>query len=246
MGVYKLRYPSWRLRPATANGPEIEDLLGRIEWELGNSAVALLFFERAKTAPWGGMAPESDEEKERRAALCTAYVRDDSMDILHANARAEAELNRKRFASDAIPERYTPHWFFMCQRQFVYSLYIVSGLLRALARQVADRDVSRCVRQPIKAFNRIAPDLRAVRDSSAHPEQRTEGYAQTRRGGREEIPGPVRLFEVAVGDDLVSSDPGGHRRVLVSDATLRQAVECVQQVIDVLPWEQVHPREWYF
>jgi hypothetical protein len=140
----------------------------------------------------------------------------------------------------AFLERHLP---FLHAQSFLYALVTIGKVLTILSQNPALPDT---VRQQEKIFRDALPSLTLLRDTAHHPEDRARGL---KKSGKRIKLKPVRnaLFDFQnggvlalgnfIGDKYGSTTADGHyTEIEVSSATLTTVHQCLQAMIDALPW----------
>lgn len=176
----------------------------------------------------------------------------DSDLMLKARAikRIEGERvrTRRRWARGELPRGVAHHLPFMYARAFLFALDSVEKVLKVLASFPVPTAAAEARDELLAAL----PDLRKVRDTAHHHEDRVRGV--DRRGepldfqpintGRIHAPGGAIVLNHL--DDTrygCTVDDGRFAQVDVTPASLLAARDAIQQVLDSVPWsDRDHPR----
>ena len=154
---------------------------------------------------------------------------------------AEIELKRQKWDSGILPNNYSHKIVFIHAKTFLYSLDRIDRQLRVISTTVSGRyDLS-----PILAtFDAAVPDLRGVRNSVAHHDERSQGLSR----GKQITLKPIknRLVNSPVGLVMLENLDGSRFGSTMKDglygevdvilATLKATGNAVQNVISVFEW----------
>lgn len=199
---------------------------------LGDAAIALELYEQASDQGHHPSAP--------------------SMAI---DPEADRAMKRQAWAAGAWPQTYLFRLQFCHAQMFVYALDQVAKGLGTLARHPLPSAISTVVTAQNTAWT-VEPalaDLKGVRDSSHHAEDRLRGRG---RGNRQIQLQPINnaMVNAPHGGVLLAGnlngnrfgwtmEDGRHGEVEVSAATLARARNLIQPVFDA-PWTWSGPVEW--
>ena len=249
MMVFELFYPGARIELEDRNlAFELQNYLSAIESRFNDAAVVLSLFEEAQArhltdmenrihGPSSFQEPESDE-------LGQAQF-EPGMDgrtfLLHF-LNQQLEAKRRRWEAGERPRAYTSRLPFVYARSFLFSLWDVRKLLGQIARCPGISDEAGSI---AKAFDAAFATLKGLRDSSAHINERVARQAH----GRPIAPKPldnvlvkapsggVLVVESLVNNRFVGTTSDGElAEVEVSADTMAKVQECVQRLLNSLPW----------
>lgn len=258
MYVAELIYPgTWLDYPDREWGWRIGNQLQMLETPVSDAAVALALFE-AERAKLGTLRHdrENSEGDARRLqeiekAFCAqlAVDADSGQRWMDVRELSEIAYKREQWAGGRLPSSYERRLIFLHARSFLYALYRLDRSLAALANEDG---VPGEVATAHAALQAAVPDLRGVRNSVAHYEDRS------RRLGRGKKPldlkpinhpivkapgGGVLMLENLHNNRFGSTmEDGHHGEVEVSVVTLRAATECVQRVLNAFAWKGLKQR----
>jgi hypothetical protein len=255
MYIFELTYPgTWLEHQDQAVASAIQRLLGLLEDQLTEAAVALNLFEQACARP---PRPPFDEEAwrkdgERRRELEEGYLQKARssepnwptwQEREEARQVADVALKREKWTTGTWPWEYEHKLSFLYAKAFLHSVDAISKLLGVLSKE---HGLTADVAKYHQRFKASFPDLKGVRDSEQHREDRGRGL--DRKGN------PLNLKPI---DNNMISAPGGgvlalgnlngnrygntlddgsYGEVEVSPASLREAQVCIQGIIDELAW----------
>jgi len=156
----------------------------------------------------------------------------------------EAQRTRKRKERHAgrLPQSYQHRLPFIHARSYLFTMDRLERLVGVLASMPRAPQQAKHGHESLRG---LMPHLRGVRNSSAHLEDRSRGLD---RMGRPldlkpidnhliRAPGGVLALENLCNNRFGSTmDDGSYGEVDVSEASLRQVTEVVQEIIDAFPW----------
>lgn len=255
MYVFELVQPGAWLQgfDDTRSRSDVESLLRLLTGCVEDAAIALTMFEQShgERMPSAGLITswEADRERERviEERLLAALPPDlpveercRATDDLREAARREAK--RQKWREGAIPDTYGRRIPFLHAKTFLYAL---DSLQKALAQLAVIPGVPSVVADVCREFDQAVPDLRHVRDSSHHAEDRVQGKRyKTRIELKPVINGAIHApgGGVLVVDMLNGNRYGGtlgdgsYGEVEVGPDTVASAQFSVQRVLDCLEW----------
>ena len=247
----KVNNPRSALAASRAAQGEIQSLVYGMESALVEAAVALERYEREKASqafmPHGPKTPEQWEaarEKTREEESRIAHQLD-----LDSASVEPVERYRAVHAEKMYREMYARAPLWLYAKAFLLALDRIEKLLGTLGTVCADDaldDPTEKVRAARDHFNARIPRLRAVRDSTAHSEERARRRSKGKPIALKPISegvfanpgGNIFVHEAIVGDNFGSTlQSGEYGEVAVTAETLEAAREAVQLAIDGLPWK---------
>ena len=207
----------------------VRSLLMLLEGGLGDAAIALALYSQAsqqRHSPTGS--------------------------LLAADPQQEQVMKRQLWAAGAWPQQYLFRLTFVHAKSFVYALDQVAKALGMLARQPLAPPIASVITQQETAWTAALPDLKGVRDSSHHAEDRLR--RKGKRGqdiqlqpiNNEMISAPSGAL---LAENLINNrfgwtmEDGNYGEVEVSETTLVKARDIVQAVFDA-PWSWRGPARW--
>ena len=159
------------------------------------------------------------------------------------------EMLREKWAREGGPESYQRRAPFIHARSFITTLALLQRSVLAIGRYDFEPGVVGGIRKACNDFAAALPGLKAVRDSSAHLEDRIRGE----RFGEKIATKPIMTSMihapgggVMIAESLNNQHFGGtiadrtYAEVEVADATTEIARVAVQAVYDSLPWRPGH------
>lgn len=249
--IAELIYPGFRLSSEDKKWAfEIAKLISQLKSELEVAAVSLHLFinEQENIAQRSSRMGEVDDIDTERAMKryqeLIDRIKDESRaDIVLAEIE-KSKINEKReeWASGALPKTYEDKLIFVYAKSFILSVDMIGKLLKTLRTEPG---VTEAVGIQEQEFYKQFPDLKNVRDSEMHQEERVKGKT---RGKEIDIkPINTRMIK-SDGKILVSSSLDGNLfsatmadghlgQVEVSAESLFIARDCIQNVINAFQWE---------
>lgn len=253
MHIVELLIPGvWLDHPDKDWAWRIGNQVTALESPLVDAALALSLFEaeraRPRTRPMDRATWEREGQRRREIedALCARLGIDSHSEERWTRVRELAEIEHKReqWAAGKLPFTYEHRLVFLHARSFLLAL---DRLDRSLAVLVKEAGVPAEVEAAHAAFRAAVPNLRGVRNSVAHHEDRSRGLG---RDGKPLSLKPVvnemvsapgggvlmleNLFNNRFGSTM---DDGHYGEVEVSVETLRAAAACVQRVMNTFSWK---------
>lgn len=218
MYIPKLRYPGHRIdHPDNERGSNVLRLLTSLEPPLADAALALEWFEKAQSTY------ESD--------LLSHQCPSETVDTIPSNPGQVV---------DDLPWSYKRRIVFVHAHTFVYSLDRIDKTLQVLKALLdGPYDIS----DIYKYFQNSISDLRGVRNSSAHSEDRLRGLD---RNKKPIVPSPLGfiMLENLHGTKFMSTMENGRLgKIDVTLDTLKASETAIQAVIDLLKWKGL-PYQW--
>lgn len=253
MHIVELTFPGVWLDHADREWAwRIETQLMMLEGPVADAALALSHFESSRGLPRSS-APGREEwerdgkrrqeiEEAIRARLGVDRFNMDRFDEIRD--LAEVEHKREQWAAGRLPDAYVHRLPFLHARSFLLAL---DRLDRALAVLAKEHGVPEAVGAVLTAFRDAVPNLRGVRNSVAHHEDRSRGLGRSGKAldlkpvSNRMVSAPgggVLILESLNGSCFGSTMEDGHYgEVEVSAETLKAAAACVQSVINAFRWK---------
>lgn len=230
-------------------------LLSHLKDQFFDANVALNLFEEARSRE---ALPPSREQwwldiereqeilaqllAEKGLQLSKEYLKQAASDGVREEVKRR--FKHERWAGGQMPEDFEMRKMFIFARDFVYALDGFGACLRVLSKESATSvDLSNFS----KEFSDLFPDLREVRNTSHHLEDRLRGLG----GGREPKPMKLKPFENnfihAPYGMLVPQDLNGNRfcctmgdghygEVEISPESLARVSDLLQRVLNSFQW----------
>lgn len=143
-----------------------------------------------------------------------------------------------------LPRQYEHRLPFINARTFLYALDTIGKVLVVVAEQYNLPPQAKAV---CDKFQTLFPTLTPLRDTAQHIEDRARGVG---RGGKPITLQPItNMFINAPRGGVLAIDilqnnrygstmaDGNYGEIEVSDATMEQVKECLQALLDALPWK---------
>jgi hypothetical protein len=212
MYIPKLWYPGHTVdHPDNEWASKVKGQLTSFEHPLASAAMALEWFEKARTI--------------FESELLNHQSLSETSDTFPSNPGHD---------TDDLPWSYKRQIVFVHAQTFLYSLDRIDRTLQVLMTFLAKPyDMS----DIYKYFRQSVPDLRGVRNSSAHIEDRIQGLGPNREPI---VPNPFGfiILENLHGTKFMSTMANGNLgKVDVTVDTLKASETAIQAVIDLLKWK---------
>lgn len=253
MNIMELIVPgTWLDYPDQDWAWRVGNQLDALESPLIDAALALSLFEAERAKPraarhdregWerDGRRRQEVEEAIRTQLGVDRYSGDRWLEV---RDQAELECKREQWSAGRMPSSYEHRLIFLHARSFLFALDRLDRSLAALAKEDG---VPAQVATAHDVLGAAVPNLRGVRNSVAHFEDRSRGL------GRDKKPlalkpvvnrminapgGGVLMLESLLNNRFGSTMEDGHYgEVEVSIETLKTAAECVQRVLNAFAWK---------
>jgi hypothetical protein len=269
MHVLELSYPGIRIAdPDEQRAQNTLTLFYLAERELTQATMALNMFEQELIRVRKMMMEDRpsnpafrkkrDAEAQRRQEI-ESHIRSqegfgafDYTGFLELRKRVETAFRHEQWSNGVLPGEYQTILPFMYARLFLLSVESIWKLISALEHQseiVAEGHSLGnvvAIRHAKASFHKAFPDLKGVRDTTAHLEDRGRGLDRNRKS-LDLKPVSNRLFNAPAGVLAIESlngnrigstmSDGNYGEVEVSIETLRVVQESLQAIIDAFNWE---------
>ena len=258
MYILELIYPgTWLVINDPEERREVESLLTIIESQFTEASIALNLFELEQQKPFIRPDPMAwSEDDLRRREIAERIIQEEKIDwrVISQNAevqdRIELELRREKWKRGQLPHEYQHHFPFLYAKLFLFALDSIRKCLFVLDKQ-ADRPEE--IHLAKLSFDDAFPDLRGVRDSTAHQEDRGRGLGK-REKPLEKKPvvnygihapnGGVLVLNFLNGNRFGSTMEDGYfGEVEVSINSLLIVRDCIQRIINSFEWHG--PKRFY-
>ena len=228
----------------------IQNLLMSLEQLLSEAAMALNLFEQERQR--SHRRPDINQweaDAERKRAITEAIEQQLEIDLFDFLKRdeifylAEVEFKREKWRGGQLPEQYERRLIFMHAKTFLYALDSIGKFFNVLCKS---KNIPQDCCKAKDIFESAFPDLREVRNSTAHREDRSRGLG---RKGQPLNPKPVsnRLIHAPGGGALIIDSlndnrfgstlaNGNYGEIEVSIESLLTARNCIQTVINSFRW----------
>jgi hypothetical protein len=236
MTIYEILYPGTSIEMDEAEGERrVHDCLDLIETKFTEASIALFLFQRAR---------------QNAAFVLEALDRRDSGVSIRAPANAQfcgssalptewnllcvqmpLEEDRRKWQSGEHPHSYVWQMPFMFARLFLFAVHDIQKGFHGIAESPGAPTSTLDLR---KRFDQQFPMLRALRDSSAHIDERFRGEA---RGQRIVPADRVVWAEYLKGSRLVGTTADGRQaEIEVSEGTMLVVQELLQELVNAFSW----------
>ncbi|WP_162890637.1 hypothetical protein [Salinibacter ruber] len=257
MFIVELTYPgTWLDYEDDEWSWEMRKLVQMLENPLTEACLALALFEQQRAKPRDKPDREQwEEDSNRRREIEKELEAELNVDPFDPEARqelyssVERELKREKWESGELPKQYSHRLIFMHAKSFLFAVDRIEKILGAIAEKDGVPDE---VVEAKDAFEDIFPDLRGVRNTVAHIEDRGRGLDH-RKEDLDLKPvqnrlvnapgGGALILESLNGNEFGSTMSDGHYgEVEISLENIVKVCECIQNVIDALEWRgpQMH------
>ena len=257
MYIVELTYPgTWLDYKDDEWSWEMRNLVQMLENPLTEACLALALFEQQRAKPhdkpdreqWEADSKRRREiEKELEAELDVDPFDPEAQQELYSSAKRE--LKREKWESGELPEQYDHRLIFMHAKSFLFAVDRIEKILGIIAEKdgVPDKVV-----EAKGAFEEIFPNLRGVRNTVAHIEDRGRGL-DYREEDLDLKPVQNRLVSAPSGGVLILESLNGNRfgstmsdgyygEVEISLEKIVKVRDCIQTAIDAFEWRgpQMH------
>jgi len=248
MTVFEIVYPgTWVELEDRDVAFKVGIYLSTIESTFSDAAMAMHLFEQAHEQQRADLTSrpdclrEADDESEDFWQLAREHGTDGRTLLLEWSKRV-VEARRSHWRAGELPRAYKSRLPFLYARLFLFSLSSIGRLLE---------HVSKCDGVPVQAraavrdFASAFPTLTALRDSSAHVDERVAGHARGRQIDLKPVEnqfinapgGGVLIVESLVGNRFTGTTAdGGVAEIEVGVGSMKRVQECFQRLLDSLPW----------
>ena len=273
MKIYQLNYPGSRLNYADdKTNMNVYCLLILIEMELSQAVMSLHFYildnrrwneeiQRDSKLDADAMRAKWLKEAAKRQEMEDKYKLELSngdpnyqpswSQMLDISSRIEAELEQKNKELDPIPKEYKNALALLYSKSFITSLDTIGRLIDSLCEVVSvfqPQKQSFNVKQQFKDF---FANLRDVRNSVQHSEQRILGLTHKTPINLQPINGPgIYAPNGAIALNGLGSETygtivaDGHYAIVeLNSKSLEKVQDCIQKVVNTLIWEG-HSRQY--
>lgn len=256
---FERRLPgTWINLPDQNAASEIRTQLYLVTSAFDEATMALVLFEHAQREP--ARAPDRDEweaDSQRRAEISRALEQQSARTPFDRDAwekaRVEADriLMREKWERGIVPRQIRHHLPFIYAKAFLAAADSIGKILMCLAERAA---VPAETGVACRAFYDSFPELREVRNSVQHIEDRGRGLG---RGGKALDLKPVNAGGIeAEGGALILNNLNGNRygstmadghfgEIEVSATSLATMRDRIEAVMSSLPWKgppDIEPR----
>ena len=252
MYIVELTYPgTWLDYPDRNWCWNLEGQIRSLESTLTDAALALAMFDAERAKPrqrrhdresWerDGRRRQEIQESVRARLGVDRYSMDRWDEVRNL---AEVEFKREQWAAGRMPNSYEHRLIFLHARSFLYALDRLERCLGVLANEdgvpaaVVDSHAGLCA---------ALPQLRDVRDSVSHFDERSRGLERGRPLSLQPVmnqmvhaPGGGVLIVESLNNNRFGGTmaDGQYGEVEVSADTLAAATNCVQQVLNAFAWK---------
>jgi hypothetical protein len=214
----------------------IQNLLFLLDSSLIDAVIALILFEQARNsgaeitkAKWQFKNEEISKIEHELDQINPVENFDFQAKQLQRE-RARILFMRKEIENGIFPENYRSRLVFIYAKSFLYSLDRIDKLFNVLKDE---QGVSAGISLTHKKFVSSFPNLRSVRNSSAHIEDRIRGVVRNKP-----MPNGNSIELENLNNNSFSSimEDGNIGEVEVSFESIISVRDCIQEVIDSFQW----------
>lgn len=204
MYVFELTTPgTWLDYPDQDWVWNVAGILRNLQEQLYEANTALNLFEGAEARPSSQFNREQQQaDAEHRAQVRRAMAREADSDSHDFGDRisheAEIRFKREKWSNGHVPRELEQKVVFIFARAFVYALDGFDKFLGVLAKE---HGVPPCVADLSVSIDSLFPDLRGVRNTSQHLEDRSRGLGPGRN--------PKQMTLQPVENGMISAPGGG-------------------------------------
>ena len=149
---------------------------------------------------------------------------------------------RRQWDGGVVPNEYSRQLPFIYARAFLFAMWTIGNAFKCVAQceDLPPESIDAC-----NEFHSALPDLKGLRDSSAHVDERIDGKARGKAIEADAIDGPivkapagsVLFVENLLNNRFVGTTADGAMAGIdVSAGTVAHVQRCLQNLILTLPW----------
>ena len=260
MRVYELEYPgTWIKLYGTETDQEIYHLVLSLESSFTEAAVSLNLYEAARKKGVEEISTDSetrlknfegDRDKRRKLELAyEAQIASEQDSPLSFDQRTEMynrvekELKREKWNSGEMPKVYKHALVFIYAKAFVSNIDMIGKIFRVICKDY--QNLPQGVYDQKDNFFRAFPQLKDIRDSLQHAENRNRGF--DRYGNPLNIQPGVKGHVQTSGQSLVLNNLNGNKfgttindgrfvDIEITDQTMKIVQQCLQELIYSFNW----------
>lgn len=247
---FELRVPgTWVDLPDQQASWDVGSILHTVMSAFDEATMALILFEQAQHASPRRTREQREADSQRHSEISRTLeaqagpdaYRPDRWDAIRNEASRQLML--ENWSAGRVPDQILHHVPFINAKAFLYGADSIGKLLSSLAER---DDIPEAARHAAEAFSDAFPELREVRNSTQHLEDRIRGLGRNNK--------PLQLKPVdnqlirAPGGALVLNSLNGNRygstmadgsygEVEVSAASLGKMRDLIEAVLNALPWK---------
>ena len=248
MFVAPLRFPGGFLAGADRDANfAVQSLMYVLESALSDAAIALGWFVSERNKRSGDRAVWDRSSAIRRQAEAAVEADSRSLSSVHDRDARQIAVDDRALQIAAeqgvVPAAYEHRNVFIHARTFLYSLDTIAKSTRVLATYP---DHPEEIVSVIAEWEKVFPNLKGVRDSAHHAEDRARGLGQHQRplslkpigNGLVRADGGALILDSLNNDHYGSTmSDGEYGEVPVTVKSLDYARASVQRVIDAYEWQ---------
>lgn len=262
MYIAEIKFPgTWLDYDDREWSQEVRTLLDILPGALAEACVALTWFERQRANQVREASSDADSLREEWEAE-TERLREIEADIREETdvdpfdfeaqreirRQARIRLKREKWKSGEWPESYEHRLIFMHAKSFLYSIDRIHMTLKELSNLKEEvpesMEFPKSVEDAKERFNNAFPDLRKVRNTTAHVEDRARGQHH----GTELPLKPIQNSLISAPEGAIAienlngnrfgsiMENGEYGEVEISAAKIEVLTDCIQSVIEAFDW----------
>lgn len=226
---------------------EVQKIIGSIESQLIEATLALGLFEREQSCSRMSLKEEWEADVPLRQKIIEKYQKEYGEEGLYQNISGlleltDLELRQERWKAGQLPRSYQHHLIFMYAKAFLYSLDMLSKLIRVLSEK---EGIPKEINEISQSFTSRFPSLKGVRDSEQHIEDRVRGLGRKQKqlklkpvnNSLIKADGGVLALGNLNGNKFGSTMADGHYgEVEVSIDSLNFVRDSIQKILDSFNW----------
>jgi len=180
--AYEMRIPgTWLVLPDKDAALAISNQITTVLSAFDEATLALILFEQYQQRPRAGVSRDGWEMESQRKAQIQHRLEHEAAqglrqlndwDALHAEVTRVAMI--EALQSGTLPRQVAHHEPFMYAKAFLYAADTIDKVLSVLAEHP---DLPGAAKEACLAFTDVVPQLREVRNSAQHIEDRVRGLA---------------------------------------------------------------------
>lgn len=257
MHQFTITFPgTWIAHADRGQASKIQNLLALLERQFGDVVLALNLFQREQEREQEQLraairAPQQQEDEASRLAaqLEERYLQELGEAVFYQNywviqQQIEAEVRGQMWRQGQLPQEYLNRLPFLYAHAFVYALDSFGRILAVIAAETPDAPPATADLE--RRLQREFPDVKGVRDSAHHIEDRGRGV--DRHGKPLQLkpmdthlvkaPGGALVLSCLTGDKLgYTAEDGKFAEVSINADRARVLAEIFQGVIAAFPWQ---------
>lgn len=252
MYIVELYYPgTWLKFDNEEEKRNISSLINQLETQIIDASINLSLFESSKQHRNQFSKDDWEKNNQRRQQLLEKYTNElqsssfDYANYNRLNTFVDIELKHENWSKGELPRSYTHRFPFIHAKSFLYNLDTIGNIIKVLSKI---KDVPKQVLKAEDLFTLSFPNLRKVRNSSQHIEDRGRSLGSGRNPKPLQLKpinnsfisadGGALMLENLMGNCFGSTmDNGEYGEVEISYSSLMVATKCTQVIINSFNWD---------